>query len=312
MSSFQTHQLKNDQLELSFFPEYGCYWSALHIFFRERWVDLLEPIPDEAPPFRFGSYMMAPWSNRIVQGIFEFEGTRYQLRKNFPDETAIHGDVRNRPWNVELATKEKFVASLDSRKFSDFNFPFALKFKHSLELDRNRLFMGLFIENVDQKRAPVGMGFHPFFKRRLTQDDKDIMVVLPADKVYPDEKCIPTVPAESVSKETDLRHERFLENPNLDHCFTDLTGNLIRLIYSESQVEVHYRLDSIFDHVVIYAPRTRDGRATDFVAIEPVTHVNNGFNLYAKRWKQTGVKILEPGQTWGGTCELSIVDLRRS
>lgn len=311
MPSFQTYKLKNKYWELTFFPECGCYWETLRIFLKSQWVHLLEPLFGDAPPFHYGSYMMAPWSNRLVDGVFEFEGKRYQLRKNFPDDTAIHGDVRHRPWTIESATSEKFVASLDSRKFPDFNYPFKLKFKHTLELSDNHLRMSLLIENVDRQHAPVGLGFHPFFKRQLISEDKDIMVVLPAKKVYSDKKCIPTGPAVGVLGETDLRSERFLGNPNLDHCFTNLTGSIIRMVYSGSQVELRYQMDSIFSHVVVYAPNHPDGLAKNFVAVEPVTHVNNGFNLYTRGWKGTGIKVLEPGEVWGGACELSIVDLYR-
>ena len=307
MPPFQPLLLKNKELELTVFPEYGCCWSTLRIFLRGNWVDLLEPMFGDKPPFHYGSYVMAPWSNRLPQGVFEFNGRQYQLRKNFPDDTAIHGDVRTRPWNIELATREKVIASLDSRKFSDFNFPFKLKFTHTLELSENHVRMALVIENADSEDAPVGMGFHPFFKRRLTDRDQDIVVVLPAQKVYPDEQCIPTGPAMGVSGDTDLRRERPLGNPNLDHCFTDLTGKLIHLIYSGSNVEVHYEIESVFSHVVVYAPNDNSCQPEGFVAIEPVSHVNNGFNLHAKGWKNTGIKVLKPGETWGGTCELTIV-----
>ncbi len=310
MPSFNPFKLKNDKIELILFPDHGCYWSTLRVFLKGKWLDLLEPMFGDGPPFHYGSYMMAPWANRLVQGIFEFNGKHYQLRKNFPDDTAIHGDVRTRPWDIESACEQKFVATLDSRKFSNFNYPFKLKFKHTLELSDNRLRMTLFIENIDSEQVPVGMGFHPFFKRQLTDRDQDIVVVLPADKVYPDERCIPTGPAVSVSNGTDLRGERFLGNPNLDHCFTGLTGNLIRLIYKGSKVEVHYQIDPIFSHVVIYAPNDAYHQAKGFVAVEPVTHVNNGFNLYAKGWKDTGIKVLQPREVWGGTCELLIVGLQ--
>ena len=294
--------LKNDQIELTLLPEQGCYWRTLRILFEGKWRDLLEPIPDTEPPFKFGSYMMAPWSNRIPQGLFEFEGKRHQLRVNFPDNTAIHGDVRYRPWTVETTSSEKFAATLDSGNFPDFNFPFKLKFKHTLELKQNSLSMSLFMENKDQVNAPVGMGFHPFFKRRLTERDEDAVLLLPAEKVYSDVQCIPTGPAVPVSNETDLRKEKFLGNPNLDHCYTELTQNVIRLIYKGSKVELHYKFDPVFTHTVIYAPQDSNDKPKNFVAIEPVTHVNNGFNLYAKGWKGTGIKVLKPGEKWGVTC----------
>lgn len=304
------HILKNDQIELTLLPEQGCYWRTLRVFLEGKWRDLLEPIPDQAPPFKFGSYMMAPWSNRIPKGHFEFEGKPYQVRVNFPDDTAIHGDVRYRPWTIQKASPEHFAATLDSGNFSDFNYPFKLAFKHSLELGKNSLSMSLHIENKDRSNAPVGMGFHPFFKRRLTQRDQDAVVLLPAEKVYPDVKCIPTGPPVPVSGNTDLRRKKFLGNPNLDHCYTELTENVIRLLYTGSKAEVHYEFDPIFTHTVIYAPQDEKGQSKDFVALEPVTHVNNGFNFLAQGWKGTGIKVLKPGETWGGTCKLTIHGLR--
>jgi aldose 1-epimerase len=298
-------QLKNEFWELTFFPEYGCYWETLRIPFKGKWIDLLKPLDGDTPPFHFGSYLMAPWSNRIVQGIFEFEGKTYQLRKNFPDETAIHGDSRTRPWKVTELKGERFEAILDSREFSDFNFPFAIKMKQKFELKKNHLIMSFSIENIDSKRAPVGGGFHPFFKRRLMDLDQDVIITLPAEKVYPQVNCIPTGPAVNVSGKTDLRKERLLGAPNLDTCFTDLTSHTVRIIYPGSQFELNYQIEPIFTHVVIYAPNEPNGKPRDFVAVEPVTHVNNGFNFLAQGWQKTGVKILESGETWGGACELS-------
>ncbi len=307
-SSLKPIELRNERWDLTFFPEHGCCWNTLQISLKGKWIDLLKPLLGETPPFHFGSYVMAPWSNRIVQGIFQFEGETYQLRKNSGDETAMHGDVRTRPWRISDLTQDRVEAVLDSREFGDFNYPFALKFKQSFEFDKNRLKMSLFIENVDSKRVPAGGGFHPFFKRRLTELDQDVTVILPAEKVYSDVKYIPTGPAVSVSGVTDLRKNRPLGAPNLDHCFTGLTDSVIRIIYPGSQVELQYKIDPIFSHVVIYAPSEADGTPCDFVAVEPVTHVNNGFNFLAQGWKGTGVKILEPGEVWGGSCELSYLE----
>lgn len=300
------HILKNDQIELTLLPEQGCYWRTLRIALGGKWVDLLEPLQGERFPFHFGSYIMAPWSNRIVEGVFEFEGKRHQLRKNFPDDTAIHGDVRNRPWKIDTATSHKFEASLDSRDVPDFNFPFALSYKHVLELAGNRLNMSISIKNEEPKNVPAGFGFHPFFRRALTDLDEDVTLLLPAERVYPDVRCIPTGPAVPVSGKKDLRSERLLGNPNLDDCYTGLTSDLIRLIYRGSKVEVRYRMDPVFSHVVIYAPSDEQGNAKSFVAVEPVTHVNNGFNFFAQGWKGTGIKILKPREIWGGACELTV------
>ena len=299
------HILKNDQIELSILPERGCYWQTLEVIFQAKKRPLLEPMPDREPPFHFGSYLMVPWSNRLPEGKFQFKGRWHQLRVNFPDNTAIHGDVRYRPWQVQKATPTAFLATLDSRQFSDFNYPFKLVFKHELILKENELTMSIYLENVDQSECPVGAGFHPFFKRRLTELDEDMILLLPAEKVYPDLKCIPMGPAVPVSGLTDLRREKYLGNPNLDHCYTGLTSNVIRLLYPGSKAELHYEVDPVFSHIVIYAPQDSDGKPKDFVAVEPVTHVNNGFNLLEQGWQGTGIKILKPKEIWGGRCKLA-------
>lgn len=298
--------LKNRFFELAFLPDFGCHWTKLRIFARGKWLDLLYPVPDLTRP-ELGSFVMAPWSNRIVDGSFAFEGKRHQLRINFPDKTAIHGDVRTRPWKVKEG-KNKFDATLDSREFSDFNYPFALTFEHSVELLNQKLRVSLFIKNEDQNSTPVGLGFHPFFHRRLTSQDRDVILILPAEKVSPDEKCIPTAPPVPVSSAVDLRGEQLLGNPDLDHCYTELTKQEVRLIYPGTKIEARLSIDPVFGHVVIYAPKNDKGGPRDYVSVEPVTHVNNGFNLYAKEWKNTGVKVLKAGEQWGGSWELSIRD----
>jgi aldose 1-epimerase len=112
-----------------------------------------------------------------------------------------------------------------------------------------------------------------------------------------------------VSGRTDLRRLERLGAPGLDDCFTGLTGGDFRMIYPESGVEVRFHVDPIFTHAVIYAPNDERGAPRDFFCVEPVTNANDGFNLLARGVEGTGVKLLEPGERWGGAWELSAGDL---
>lgn len=306
-------QLEDESMELTVVPDYGLHWTRLRISAKGRWIDLLEPVPDpEGLPegtSHLGSYLLAPWSNRIARGEFEFEGSRYRVRPNFADGTAIHGDVRMRPWKIHSVTPAALEAGLDSREFSDWNFPFALHFRVKIELRPKGLSTTTTIENVDTRRAPVGFGFHPYFRRRLTERDRDMVLLVGARKVYPAVDCLPTGPAEPAAGETRLTEPRLLGAPDLDHCFTDLDRGGIRMFYPGSGVQVRLRLDPVFSHVVVYAPNGPDGRPKDFVAVEPVTQANDGFNGLARGWPGTGVKVLEPGESWGGTWVLSAGDI---
>jgi len=37
--------------------------------------------------------------------------------------------------------------------------------------------------------------------------------------------------------------------------------------------------------------------------------VNDGFNLDARGWKDTGVRVIEPGKRWGVSWEISVGDI---
>lgn len=217
--------------------------------------------------------------------------------------------MRNRPWTIAQERDDFVEATLDSRDFDDFNFPFDVSFRHRLRLIGERLRVELEVENRDIRRAPVGLGFHPYFRRRLSPSDSDVLVHVPARKVYSLKRCLPVAPPVDAAGEFDLRGLAPLGDRQLDDCFTELEDSTVRLVYPGTRVEVRFDMDPVFSHVVVYGPRNRDGTASDFVVIEPVSNVNNGFNLMARGWQQTGTKVLEPGECWGGAWELSVGDV---
>ncbi len=311
--TFPLEQLRNDRLELSFVPSFGCHWTRLRISVKGEWEDFLRPVPDGdaliESPGSHGSYVLAPWSNRIAGGAFLFAGKRHELRQNFRDGTAIHGDVRTRPWKVLSSAPERFEAELDSRELEDFNYPFKLRFRLLMTLKEDRLRTELAVENVDSRVAPAGFGFHPFVLRRLSWRDDDLILVVPAERVYPSVNCLPTGPAVPVGGATDLRGLHPLGAPNLDHCFTGFTEREIRVIYRGSRTEVRFSFDEPFGHAVVYAPNAGGGHPESFVAVEPVTNANDGFNLLARGVEETGVKVLEPGERLDAGWEISMGDI---
>ena len=328
--TFREIKLKNDFIELTILPEAGCHWPRLRIPAPMRrssalnakeafagnvppgpWIDLLYPAEDYAAilsaPSSTGSYIMAPWANRLPGGLLEFEGKSYPLRLNFPDHTAIHGDVRKRAWKVLEATPARFQAELDSAGIPDFNYPFHLLFDHAVELRDRTLFLDFTIQNKGASRAPAGFGYHPFFKRQLLPGRKDPILLMPAGKIFPAREHMPTGPAVAVGGKTDFRKEKPLGAPELDDCFTDFSEGNIRLIYPEDKVEVIFELDPVFSHAVIYIPSKAGGEGHDFFAVEPQTHVTGAIPLAAKGWKDTGLKVLEPGERWGGRLSLTVL-----
>ena len=117
---------------------------------------------------------------------------------------------------------------------------------------------------------------------------------------------MPTGPAVAVAGRTDLRGTKPLGTPALDDCFTELSHPSARLFYPEDGVEVLFDLDPLFRYVVLYIPTQPDGSGEEFFAIEPQTHVTGALPLTAQGWKDTGLKILAPGERWGGPLKISV------
>ena len=43
------------------------------------------------------------------------------------------------------------------------------------------------------------------------------------------------------------------------------------------------------------------------MALEPVTHATDGFNLMSQGWDSTGVRVLEPGEGISGRLRLRLL-----
>jgi aldose 1-epimerase len=84
---------------------------------------------------------------------------------------------------------------------------------------------------------------------------------------------------------------------DIDHCFDGWHGEVV---LQDSEITV--RLRSSLDHLVVF---THAG--CDFVAIEPVSHVNNAVNMAGAdttRMQHLGVRILQPGQSHTATMRI--------
>lgn len=305
------HTLSSESWQLTVVPGYGCAWRSLRARAQGRWVDVVPGFRDDAGLLAHaqgcGSFIMAPWSNRIEGPAFESGGVRHPLRVNAADGTAIHGDVRTRPWVQEAADSSRWVGTLSTADHPDFNYPFALRFRHELELSGPRLSARLEIENLDLRSAPVGFGFHPYFQRFLRLSDQSLeeaQALVPALRVYPAIGCLPIGPAVSVTDELDLRRLGALGKRHLDHCFTGLERQEMELAYPRMGLRVRFELGPAFSHVVVFAPLDADGAPRPFLALEPTTHANNGFVLHSRGWEGTGVRVLAPGERFGESWSL--------
>src|SRR5689334_19470923 len=82
--------------------------------------------------------ILAPWPNRIQDGSYEFDGNRYQLALDEPEQrNAIHGLVRWSQWTV--AEREADRVALEHRLYPTPGYPFTLDLRVDYALDDDGL-----------------------------------------------------------------------------------------------------------------------------------------------------------------------------
>jgi len=300
-----TVSLENTHLRLEINPEVGASPLAFEANLGESWVPIMRPtprpLPEKSSPY--SSYTLAPYSNRIRQAKFVFEGQEYSLQPHKPEGNVvagitIHGDVRNRPWRVEK-TDQRLIGYFDSRDFADINWPWPFKMRQIYRLEGSALLMGLELTNTSDNEMPAGFGIHPYFMRTLPGSRDGILQFAAKGYYLPDETLIPTEGMKPIPAELDFSRPRSPGSQHIDTVFGGWEGKAT-LSWPGSNLQMILEADPVFSHFVVFtAP---DGT----LALEPVSNATDGFNLMAKGIRGTGVRILEPGGSLRGTIRIAI------
>ena len=133
---------------------------------------------------RAGSYPLAPYSNRIRDGVFTFDGARHRLRSLAGRSEAIHGSGLYLPWQVRALEADSVDLVLDAPAGTmGWAWPFECVQRY--RLDAGGLSLTLIMRNGGDTPMPFGFGIHPYFTARR--------VALHARRLWPaDERGLPT------------------------------------------------------------------------------------------------------------------------
>ena len=239
-------------------------------------------------------FPLVPFSNRIADGRFRFRGRTCQLARNFPPEPhAIHGYGWQNPWVVADAGPSR--AELSFRHAVP-GTPFDYRARQTLALGDDGLEIALEVTSAGDGAMPAGIGLHPYFIRT---DGVTLRASL--DHVWqPDEHNIPKGRV-SVPAAWDFARGLRLAPLDLDHCFGGWDGRA-ELHWPETDFTLLIEATPPLRHLVIYVPPGQD-----FFCMEPVSQVNDGFNLLERGVEGTGARVLAPGETLGATVRLRVV-----
>jgi aldose 1-epimerase len=299
--------IANSHWSVGLIPETGGSVAFGKARVGDAWVDVLRPTSDDERGSFGGSssYPLVPWSNRIRHGSLLWDGEVYQLRRwGGTADFSMHGTALEYPWEVIEATADRVVVEFDARGYYGVNWPWDFVARQEYYLDGPRLACRMSLTNVDDVEFPAGLGHHPYFMRQLIAPDGSalggvVQLQIQATQEYELVNCMPDKGAGPIAAVSDFTTKRGLDGPLVDTCQRGRTGPTVATIDYPGALSVVIEADPIFEHTVFYIPPGQP-----FFAVEPVTNANDGFTLFAKGIKNTGVFSVPAGETV--TAEFSV------
>lgn len=292
--------LQNDHWQVGILPETGASIAFGRIRHNDTWVDVMRPTAEKdwGNSSNCSSFIMLPWCNRIKDGVLRFEDKTYPLQTTKDDGTARHGDVRKRSWRVDAVDDAHIRMSLKSSDFPDMNWPFAFSTTAEYGLSRRRLIWILSIKNEDSRPFPTGFGHHPYFVK--TDGVNTPQVQIPCNQYFELTDYMATGVPVPIINQIDFRQMRELGDAEINHVLTTRNGNEpARMRYPAYGATLEMYADDLFKHILLFAPEGQP-----YYAVEPMTNVSDGFNLFAKGIEGTGVFVLQPGEKKEAVVEL--------
>jgi aldose 1-epimerase len=283
----------NRHLRAQALPELGGRLSRLQYLAGESPRDVLVPIGTDPalPPLwpKGGAYPLIPYSNRIADAQLLHAGKNYALVPH-PDAKphTVHGHTQLRPWHV--AARSETGVTLAIEHVADAHWPWAFSATQRFWIDAATLNVAIELRNLASSDAPAGIGWHPYFA--ISGDPAVAMNAttewLQNDANLPTGETI-AAPQGGLTLDRS-GGTRYLGGWDGTASFETGFGLGLTL-----------RAERTFGQMVVHRPSN-----IDYLCLEPVSHVANGFNLAAKGWRETGTIVLKPGESVAGQLVLAV------
>jgi aldose 1-epimerase len=267
-------------------------------FYSRSGVLLTETYGDADIPPGASGITLAPWANRVEDGVWYLDGKKQQLDiTEVSRNNASHGLLRNTAYN--LVDDSQFSVTLEAVVFPQHGYPFLLRHRVQYLLAED---LGLVVRQTlisDSKAAaPFVLGAHPYLRLGDVDMDELTLTVAAETRLVAGQRLIPRS-SEPVDGDTDLRGGRQVGGLAVDVALTDLRfdGGIARhTLSARNGSSVSLWQDEACKYVHVFVTTEFPGRARA-VAIEPMTGPANAFN------SGDGLRWLAPGDSftmsWG-------------
>ena len=291
-----TYHLSNDNISIWLNPSDGM--NLYEILYQGK--SLVKFYEDRLFEDRTCSVMtLFPTPNRIRDGVFIFDGKKYQGKN--------HGIVKHATFEVTKLSETKYGGTIEAKLvISPENdnkyyqaFPFACILTLQITLDSTTITYQYSVCNLDNKTLPYGLAIHPFFEK---QDD-DVRIQVFADSYMEnDPNHLPTGTLLPAIGEYDLTKPTQVNSLQLDHVYTNIKKQPCAVIeFSDKTVTL--QTSDEFKKLVVYTPQD-----SPFFCLENQTCSTDAINMYQKGFKEESSLIcLKPQEEREGTIKMVII-----
>jgi len=283
-----TVTLRNGATSLTLAPLAGGSIARFWTEAKGRTIEWLRPASAAAlkrrMPLDMSCFPLVPYSGRICDGRFKFQGKDVVLPLNFlPEYHSIHGQGWLMPWKIIHA--EDTLAALEYHHPAD-DWPWAYRTSQDFILEPKQLTLEMSLTNLGPGPMPAGIGPHPYFVRTPKAS-----VTAGIAKMWPDDaENMPTKPVDPPATH-DLRKGVRADGVAMDNCFTGWDRKAV-MEWPEWQARLSMTADAPLDFLVVYTPPKQN-----FFCVEPVSHAPDAVNTVHAGRTDAGFQILEQGKT---------------
>lgn len=235
------------------------------------------------------SFPLVPYSNRIGNGRFDWQGKTIQLQRNFPPEPhSIHGTGWEDVWDI--CEKSHSSCTMTLTHPGDARWPWPFTATQAFTLGDASLELCLRAQNLANEAVPLAFGHHPYF------DQAGACLTFEAAQVWTSGDDALPIKAVAPTGDFDFADGAVVAGRSVDHCYAGWNGRA-RIDWKGRP----HALEIVTDMpaAVVYIPC---GDA-DF-CFEPVPHLNNALNMAGE---QPGMLVIAPGDTYQATIRLQAV-----
>jgi aldose 1-epimerase len=227
-------------------------------------------------------FPLVPYSNRIGQRRFRWQGQDIELAANVDGPHTLHGVGWQRPWDV--VTSDATRAELRYAHRADAFWPFDFEARQHFELDAQGLRLRMSVRNTDARVQPLGLGWHPYFSKR----PGSWLRVRVAQRWEPDETLLP------VRRVAQAPIDGAVAQMDYDNVFEGWDG-----VALAGDGHFSVRLTSDQPYLIVFARPERE-----HFCVEPVSHLNNAIQQADPL--AHGLRAVAPGQAVEGWMHLEI------